>query len=285
MDRFSKFHPLVSFSFFMLEIILTVVYINPVFAGCSLAFAAFYYTMLEGSKAFALIFKTAFPLTAAVGIFNMLFCRYGDTVLFSVKSLSFTFEPLAYGLTMGVMLSAVIIWFLAYCLVIDSEKFTAVFGRIAPNLSLLFLMVLRFVPLMRKTSKEIYDAQTGLGNETKGVKNTIKRFSALVSISLERSIETADTMRALGYSSRKRKHFSRFSFNVKDAFALAFIVSLFCACAAFRLWGAFNFVYSPSLKIENFSIADLVIFAAFSLFPTVIDLKEEIKWIFLRSKI
>lgn len=285
MDRFSKFHPLVSFSFFMLEIILTVVYINPVFAALSLAFAFFYYLMLEGQGAFSIIFKTALPLTAAVGIFNMLFCRYGATVLFSVKSLSFTLEPLAYGITMGVMLSAVIIWFLAYCLVIDSEKFAAVFGRAAPNLSLLFLMVLRFVPLMRKTSKDIYDAQTGLGNETKGIKNTIKRFSALVSISLEKSIETADAMRALGYSSKKRKHFSRFSFSIKDAIALIFIVFLFCVCAAFRLSGAFGFIYSPFLKIENFSIADLVVFSVLSLFPTVIDLKEEIKWIFLRSKI
>lgn len=52
---------------------------------------------------------------------------------------------------------------------------------------------------MVKTAGEIKEAQQGIGKETKGLKNTLRRFSALVSVSLERSIETADTMRARGF--------------------------------------------------------------------------------------
>lgn len=285
MDRFSKFHPIVSFSFFMLEIIITLLYINPVFAVCSLICAFAYCLMLKGREAADVLFKAVIPIVLFAGAFNMLFCRYGSIVLFSVKEIKFTAEPLIYGLCMGIMLGAVILWFLSYSAVIDSERFTALFGKIAPGLSLLFLMVLRFVPLMRQTAKEIFEAQKGLGNETKGIKNTVKRFSALVSISLERSIETADTMRSLGYAGGKRRHFSRFSFNALDAFAVAFILASFITLIAFKMLGAFDFVYTNGLSIEKFSLPALIIFIVFSLFPTAVDLKEELKWIFLRSKI
>lgn len=285
MDRFSKFHPLAGFSFFMFEIIITLLYINPVFAVCSLICAFIYCLILKGGEAAGILFKAVLPLVLFAGVFNMLFCRYGSMVLFSVKEISFTAEPLIYGLCTGAMLGAVIFWFLSYSAVIDSEKFTALFGKIAPGLSLLFLMVLRFVPLMRQLAKEIFEAQKGLGNETGGIKNTVKRFSALVSVSLEKSIETADAMRSLGYAGGKRRHYSRFRLKAGDIIALVFFAASFAALIVLKVLGAFEFVYSDGIGIESFSLPALIIFIVFSLFPTAVDLKEEIKWIFLRSKI
>lgn len=84
--------------------------------------------------------------------------------------MEFSFEPLAYGACIGIMLSAVIVWFSAYSEIITSEKFTALFGWLAPNLVLTFSTALRFLPLMINTASQLKEAQQGIDNETSGLK-------------------------------------------------------------------------------------------------------------------
>ena len=96
MDRFAKFHPAVCFLFFAFVIVLTPVYINPVFGIISFA-AAFLYELKACGKSAALgTLKFTMPLGVLVAVFNMLFCRYGETRLFSVFGLQMNFEPLVY---------------------------------------------------------------------------------------------------------------------------------------------------------------------------------------------
>lgn len=285
MDRFSKFHPAVCFLFFIFAIITTLVFINPYYLAVSLVSALLYYLRLCGGRRLLSLLKWILPLICLVAVFNMLFCRYGATVLFSVGSADFSLEALVYGACMGVMLAAVIVWFSAYSEVITSDKFTALFGGFAPNLVLLFSMVLRFVPLMSKTAYELKEGQQGLGNETKGLKNTMRRFSALVSVSLERSIETADTMRARGFGKNKRRHFSPYVFRAADAVLAAAFVILFITQAAAYFSGAFAFSYTNTLVIQRFSAPALVLWAVLCVLPLVIDLAEDVKWRFLKSKI
>lgn len=284
MDRFSKFHPAVGFSFFSAVIIISLVFVNPVYSAVSFVSAFAYYVVLCRKKAVLSFFKFVLPLVAAVALFNMLFCRYGQTILFTAFSLGFTLEALVYGLLTGLMLGSVIMWFLCYNEVVSSEKFTSLFGRFAPNLTLLFSMVLRFIPLMIKTSGEIKDAQTGLGNETKGLKNTIERFSALVSISLENSIETADTMKSRGFG-EKRRHFSRYSYKITDVILIVFFLLSLVLQIVFKAAGLNEFEYRYELEMANFSIPPFIAFALCSFLPCIIDLKEDVKWHFLKSKI
>ena len=97
---------------------------------------------------------------------------------------------------------------------------------------------LRFLPLMVKTAGEIKEAQQGIGKETKGLKNTLRRFSALVSVSLERSIETADTMRARGFK-KGRRHYSPYRFKAADGVFLFLFTVLFVFQIAAFARGAF----------------------------------------------
>ncbi len=284
MDRFSKFHPAVCLLFFLFVIVVTLFFINPVYSGVSFVCALLYSLRLLGGRKTAAQLKFALPLVVIAALFNMLFCRYGQTVLFSVFGIDFSLEPLVYGACLGVMLSAVIIWFSAYSEIITSEKFTALFGRFAPNTVLIFSMVLRFLPLMLKTAQEIKEAQQGLGNETKGLKNTLRRFSALVSVSLERSIETADAMRARGFK-KGRRHYSPYKFNAADG---AFIL-VFCALFAFQIvafaLGKFNFEYYENLRLTDISIPALLLWVLFGVLPLITDLSEDIKWQLLKSGI
>lgn len=285
MDRFSKFHPSVCFSFFMGAIIFTLVFYNSVFGIVSLLCAFCYNLRLKGKSAMLFLLKFIIPLVLLASIFNMLFSHYGNTVLFSVKGYSFTLESLTAGLFTGVMIGAVMIWFSSYNEIITSDKFMALFGGFAPNLTLLFSMILRFIPLMVKTAGEIKDAHKGLGYEVKGIKNALARFSALISICLEKSIETADTMKARGFGTKKRSFYSAFVFRASDlaalVFIIVFIIYLFIACGI----GAMQITFDPVIEIKNVNHLPLAAFIIYALFPLAADVTEDIKWRLLKSKI
>lgn len=285
MDRFSKFHPSVSFSFFMGVIVFTLVFYNSVFGIASLLCAFCYYLRIKGKSAVSFLLKFIIPLVLFASLFNMLFSHYGNTALFTVKGYDFTLESLAAGLFTGVMIGAVMIWFSAYNEIITSDKFMALFGGFAPNLALLFSMILRFIPLMIKTANEIKDAHKGLGYEVKGIKNALTRLSALISISLEKSIETADTMKARGFGTKKRSFYSAFKFRASDLsaliFIIVFIIYLFIACGI----GAMQLTFDPVIEIKEVSYLPLAAFIIYALFPLAADFTEDIKWHLLRSKI
>lgn len=285
MDRFSKFHPIVSFSFFIGVIVLTLVFSNSIYGALSFLCAFCYAVRLKGKNAVSFFLKFIIPIVLLATIFNMLFSHYGNTVIFIVKGIDFTLEPLTAGLFTGIMIGAVMAWFSAYNEIITADKFMVLFGGLAPNLALLFSMVLRFIPLMVKTSNEIKEAHIGLGYETKGLKNTLTRFSALISISLEKSIETADTMKARGFGTKKRGFYSAFAFRKTDLAALVFVVIsliyLFIACSADIAQITFN----PTIEIQSVNPITAFIFLIFSLFPLIADLTEDIKWLLLKSKI
>lgn len=284
MDRFSKFHPSVCLLFFIFVIAVTIVFINPVYSAASLVCALVYSLRLFGARRTAAQLRFSLPVIVIASVFNMLFCRYGQTVLFSVLGVAFSLEPLVYGACLGAMLAAVIVWFSAYSEIITSEKFAALFGRFAPNTVLVFSMVLRFLPLMIKTAGELKEAQQGIGNETRGLKNTVRRFSALVSVSLERSIETADTMRARGFK-KGRRHYSPYRFRAADGIMIFAFTGLFVFQIAAFVKGAFDFEYHHQLLLLNFDAWALVLWALLCLLPLMIDLSEDAKWRLLRSKI
>ena len=70
-----------------------------------------------------------------------------------------TLESILYGLAAAAMLVTVIGWFSCYNAVMTSDKFIYLFGRIIPSLSLLFSMVLRFVPRFKAQLKTVSAAQ------------------------------------------------------------------------------------------------------------------------------
>ncbi len=285
MDRFSKFHPAVCFLFFMFVVIVTLMFVNPVFLGISFVCSFLYLLKLNGKEIFNFLFKFIIPIILFAGVFNMLFCRYGVTVLFSVKGINFTLECLIYGLCAGLTVADAVMWFSAYNAVITTEKFMALFGAIIPNTVLLFSMTIRFIPLMKRTADEIKEAQTGMGEDTSGLKSAIRRFSALVSISLEKSIETADAMRARGYGSKKRKAYSAYSFKAADCAALILIAVLFIFCVYSAAAGKFEFSCNPVIEFNNLGITAPSAFLLLSTIPLLTDLTEDARWLYLKSKI
>ena len=284
MDRFSSFNPKATLLFFFAQIAIVILIFNPILLTVSFVSSCAYKIILNGFKAIKYITLFVLPIIIFVALFNMVFTHYGMTVLFTVNQINFTFESLFYGLSQGLMLTTVLLWFNIYSQQITSEGFISVFGRLTPNLALLFSMSLSFIPKLRENAKQIADAQMLININENRIKRSISNFSALLTLTLEQSVETADSMKARGFG-RNRSVYSKYRFSLNDFILIIAELSMFAVLIVYKSLGYLNFIYEPVITFKFPPILAVIIYAVFSLLPIIIDLAENIKWHFLKQKI
>ena len=207
-DAFSTCHPVVTFAFFASVIVLCVIVQQPALQAVGLVGAAIYHLVLRGRDAWRLLvgLALAFVILAAV---NPLFDTLGDTVLFTyLHGRPYTLEALAYGASTACMFVTIMLWFACYARVMDTGKFTYLFGGRAPALTLVLTMTLRLVPSYVRKARQIATARRCIGMSPKDgglrqrVRDGIRLLSALTTWALEGSVTTADSMRSRGYGAR-----------------------------------------------------------------------------------
>lgn len=310
---FKGYHPLVNVLFFISIIAFGMLLRHPVYLVISFISSTAYYLKLSGKDGRKTVFRFLLPMLLFVVIINSFFNHYGVTTLFILPSgNNFTFEALVMGIVSGITVVSVIQWFFCSNEVVTEDKFMHIFGRILPKGALVVSMILRFVPLYRRRYKEISQARKCMGlNGTDSfickMKNTFKNIGILVSWSFENAIETADSMKARGYGLKGRTYYSRFQWHTGDTLALILLV-LFDALiifglvsnSAYCIYNPYVIINQPSeigttyiinelnLTINPFgflSIISLIAFTLLCFLPLTIDLKEDIKWHRLQSKI
>ena len=310
---FKGYHPLVNVLFFISIIAFGMLLRHPVYLVISFISSTAYYLKLSGKDGRKTVFRFLLPMLLFVVIINSFFNHYGVTTLFILPSgNNFTFEALVMGIVSGITVVSVIQWFFCCNEVVTEDKFMHIFGRILPKGALVVSMILRFVPLYRRRYKEISQARKCMGlNGTDSfickMKNTFKNIGILVSWSFENAIETADSMKARGYGLKGRTYYSRFQWHTGDTLALILLV-LFDALiifglvsnSAYCIYNPYMIINQPSeigttyiinelnLTINPFgflSIISLIAFTLLCFLPLTIDLKEDIKWHRLQSKI
>ena len=310
---FKGYHPLVNVLFFISIIAFGMLLRHPVYLVISFISSTAYYLKLSGKDGRKTVFRFLLPMLLFVAIINSFFNHYGVTTLFILPSgNNFTFEALVMGIVSGITVVSVIQWFFCCNEVVTEDKFMHIFGRILPKGALVVSMILRFVPLYRRRYKEISQARKCMGlNGTDSfickMKNTFKNIGILVSWSFENAIETADSMKARGYGLKGRTYYSRFQWQTGDTLALILLV-LFDALiifglvsnSAYCIYNPYVIINQPSeigttyiinelnLTINPFgflSIISLIAFTLLCFLPLTIDLKEDIKWHRLQSKI
>lgn len=310
---FKGYHPLVNVLFFISIIAFGMLLRHPVYLVISFISSTAYYLKLSGKDGRKTVFRFLLPMLLFVVIINSFFNHYGVTTLFILPSgNNFTFEALVMGIVSGITVVSVIQWFFCCNEVVTEDKFMHIFGRILPKGALIVSMILRFVPLYRRRYKEISQARKSMGlNGTDSfickMKNTFKNIGILVSWSFENAIETADSMKARGYGLKGRTYYSRFQWHTGDTLALILLV-LFDALiifglvsnSAYCIYNPYVIINQPSeigttyiinelnLTINPFGFLPIISLIAFTLLcflPLTIDLKEDIKWHRLQSKI
>jgi energy-coupling factor transport system permease protein len=137
---------------------------------------------------------------------------------------------------------------------------------------------------MRKNAQEINDARALVDKDISKIKRSIKNFSALLTLTLEESIQVSDSMKARGFD-KGRTVYSKYKFSFVDGAVLAGNVLLFISLCIMKGLGRISFIYEPVITIKNFSILSLVLFIFTSFLPIIIDFTEDMRCLYLKQKI
>lgn len=283
MISFKEFHPIVIFIYFVVVISFAMIFMHPLYLFISLFSGLAYMTVLKGDILKSL--KWLFPTVLFTAIVNPLFNHQGMTIItYMPGGNPLTLESIIYGLVSGVMLYGVLCWFSCFNVIMTSDKLTYLFGRIAPSLSLVFSMSLRFVPRLKNRLKAIATAQKSMGRDIKKgkmadrLKTSVVILGALISWALENSVETADSMKSRGYGLKGRTAFSIFRFKKRDFMALCVILLCGSYIVACSLSGEMGVVYFPQFRLDNISIGGVIAYLVLYMMPVFVDVLEVKKW-------
>lgn len=287
-NSFKSYHPFVNFYYFFCVIVFSMIFMHPVFLIISISTSFIYSIYLNGGKAvkFNILYMVPFLVFAA--LINPAFSHQGVTILGYFKTGNpITLESIVYGVAAAVMFTSVIFWFSCYNAVMTSDKFIYLFGRIIPGLSLIFSMVLRFVPKYKAQIKVISNAQKCIGRDVSNgnvfrrARNGVKIISIMITWALENAIETADSMKSRGYGLKGRTSFSNYRLDNRDKVALGMMIFFTIIILIGAYQGRNDMIYFPIMKILRvtpFSIFEYCCYFCLCLLPIIMEVREEIKW-------
>ncbi len=293
-DEFSRFHPTVNFLYFAAVIVFAAIYMSPPLVAISLAAALIYSIYMGGAGSLKFSMLIILPIGLFAALINIAFNHNGMTVLTYLPTGNpITLESIVYGLCAAALLADVILWFFCFNKVITSDKFIYLFGRMIPSLSLVLSMILRFIPRFRQQHRSVVTAQKSLvkAGGKNGVISKIKHganvFSIMLTWSLENAIITADSMNSRGYGLKGRTAFSRYRFYLRDGVVLIVLAALIAAQIFLTALGCARVDFYPyySLSVTPVSIAGYICYALLCVTPMIINLTEDIKWNYFRSRI
>ncbi len=292
-STFAGYHPAVNFIFFALAIGITMFSMDPIFLVVTAVFSWFWSILLSGQKAIKFNLLMTLPVTILMAVINTLFTHNGATVLFYLGGNRITLEAFLFGIAGAVMISAVIIWFTCFNVVMTSDKFLYLFGKAAPVLGLTLSMIFRFIPLLKSRYKEISLGQQCMGRHAERglipkARQIVKEVSILISWSLEASIETSDSMEARGYGLKGRTSFHLFRFSDRDKKMTAFLLVTGLIALAGCMLGKTTIYYYPKVVLGEWDIMKiltLICFVVMLAAPIYIDIQGEKKWQAYKSEI
>lgn len=288
-DKFSSYHPIVNFTYFVLVIFFALALMHPISQAISLFWALVYYIYLQGGRALKMILIYLLPLFFLAIILNPAFSHQGVTILTYLPGGNpLTLESLLYGISAGAMIITVILWFTSFNLIITSDKFIYLFGRLAPGLSLILSMTLAFLPKFRDQFKKIAETRKMLGEDVYSEKKLIGKIrksanilSATVTWALENAVDTADSMKGRGYGLPGRTAYSIYDFHKRDKLALISLLLMGTLLALAMLSGKISWQYYPLIKgadLGGQAFLTLILYFFLCSSPLAINLREDLRW-------
>ena len=284
--EFYHYHPTINIFYFVIVITMTMFSTSPVFLATSIIGAWTYSILLKGKAVIKNnMIITLFTLVM-MSIINAIFTHTGETVLFYFNHNRITLEAFFYGLGSALMLSAVVIWFSAFNVIISSDKLIYLFGKIMPVIGLTLSMILRFIPLLKNRFSQIRQGQNAMGRgEQRGIINKSRLLSKEVSIliawSLESSIESSDSMEARGYGLPGRTSFNLFKITQRDIVLFVTMVILAAIMFVGVSLNKTTMYYFPKITFEKVDLTTMITLAAYTIViftPIVIDILGEKRW-------
>lgn len=282
----ASYHPLVSFTYFFVVIGMSMIYMHPVLSLISLISATFYSLGLNKKRTFQTL-KFTMLMALCITIANGLFVNRGLTVLFYFRYNPVTLESISYGMTSGIMMASVVMWFSCYNEIITSDKFLYIFGKIMPSIALMVNMTIRLIPKLIDQTKIIANTQKTVGLDYEEgtllmkIKSSMRILSILVTWALEDAVMTADSMKARGYGLKGRSNFSIYRFIKRDMIMISLIgiIGLFLFIGYMNGYGKLLFYPTiENIKFDTLSIILYLSFLVITILPVCLEIVEEYKW-------
>lgn len=286
---FTTVHPAAAFAFFAVALVGCMVFANPVCEAASFLCAALLYGSLAGTRRVLKLAAGLGVLVFAVAALMPLFNAEGATVLFRWwGGRPYTLEAMALGATTGLMLATMLLWFASFHEVVTADKFTFLFGRFAPAVTMVLTLVLRLVPSYGRRAREVWQARAGIGKAPREGASLRLRVEAGATVlgllsanALEDAVVTADSLRSRGYGLPGRTVFSRYRWTVRDGvFAAALVVLALVATVLLVPWGFMPrfFPAMPAPLPAGAAIGGLVCYGALLLLPALLNEGEKVSW-------
>ncbi|MEE0716296.1 MAG: energy-coupling factor transporter transmembrane component T [Eubacterium sp.] len=317
-DEFSRYHPVVNLIFYLLVLGTTMFQMSVGLVFISLFSAVVYYFMLkktEGLKYCAVVVG----IIIVSAIINPLFSHKGGTLLFYLFTGNpVTLESIIYGLISAIIIGAMLLWFSTFNQVMGVERILGAIGKVLPNVSLLITMIMRFIPqytrhqrkvsVVNKVNKRNYGEKINLLNREKTEKENViearkkqkkksgidkiidsikegsRTFSITTTWALENSIYTADSMKARGFGTGRRTNYSNYKFQKRDYLLMGWLVILWLVVVFSLEREKVYTYYYPFIQVKN-NVVVYLIYGLLCLTPVLINVKEEIRWLILKSRI
>lgn len=282
-------HPLTSFCYYIGALLLGMLFLHPVFLACELLLLVVLNIVQGNGQEMKRTFKGTWLFMLAILLINPLLNHRGSHFLFYLRGNPITLEAVVYGVLMVLSFCIVLLLFISYNSMITSHKFLYLFSRISPQLALLTMITLRFVPLFIWRLRTITTIQKTRGIQVESGKlkeraaNGMRLVEILLTSSLEEALQTADSMEARGYGVTKRTSYLSYSFILRDILSLMVGICIVIFCIYGQQKGYGSLVIYPALGSWEISRAFdwflLGLTVIFTGYPLLLEGMEELWWL------
>ena len=233
---FDQLNPIVIFAYYVIAIAFSMVFIHPIFLLAELVVViAVNFNAKEQKKTFATLQGALFMMVFIV-VLNPIINNRGAHIIWIIGGTVITAEAVVYGLLMALSLAILMLVFVSYNHSMTNHKFMYLFVRISPQLTLLTMITMRFVPLFIRRFTNIKNVQKtrGVQMETGKLRERahagMRLMEVLLTNSLVEALQTADSMTARGFGAQKRTSYQRYRFTQRDGWLLAGLVGISSFC-------------------------------------------------------
>lgn len=292
-----KLHPFTSVAYIFVLVLLALIFYHPLYlAGLFLVSGGVIIASgnLREWKPYLLL---SLGLLVVLMLVNAVFVHAGSTVLLTgprvplLGTLKITLEAICFSGAMGIRLLVIISAFCFYTYAVHPDKVLKLLNKFSGKSVLAIILATRMFPLLVRDVRRISEVQRcrgvklDYGTRRQRLKNRLPIINILLLSSLERSMQTAESMQARGYGSGKRSFYFRDYWRPRDWLVLIPTVFALAAgiWAALRGWSAYIFYPRlESIKLDQMVMAPIIVLLL--AVPVILSWGWK-RWTLLRSKI
>ena len=276
---FSMSHPVVPALYMVLTLGLTMFSMQPVLIALSLAGGLAYGLATRGAARTLGALRWQLPVILIIAVLNPLFSASGSTELFRIGMRAVYLESMVYGLCMGGLFVASVLWFEAAASMLEYDKVLALLGNAAPVIALMISMCMRLIPQFLRRGRTVLAVQDAIDVPGRvpadPVRSRLRTSSVLMGWGMEDSLERADAMRSRGWgAAARRTTYARYRLGRADVAALVGLAMFGVATAAVAWTATTQYSFYPQLSAPA-PWPGYVVYAAWMVLPCVLHAIDE----------